>query len=302
LGLLLHLPLKRMAIGLCGGLLIFGAMALHSSFPALFTRGSDFTFSISDILGGQWRHLIGNSTAVIKWFGIYLTWPVVGLLLSSFLLKKKSLVFVVAGLLFVAPFIILGKVIASRYLLPVLVFFLPAAAIQLETVWRKSPWAMFMLTCLIGVQAVWFDSFVLLQPERIPFPHEDEVQYLTEWSSGYGIPEVRDFIIEAAEKERVVVGTEGYFGTLPDGLLMYFINHPALAQVEIFGVGQPIGSIPPILLEKAKTDTTYLLVNSHRFFIDPLPANLQLVAAYPRPKNGPSLLLLRVLPSKERPE
>ena len=108
-------------------------------------------------------------------------------------------------------------------------------------------------------------------------------------------PEVRDFINDTATRNKVVVATEGYFGTLPDGLLMYFDKSPLIKNIEVFGVGVPIEDIPDQVLERAIEHETYLIVNSHRFFIDPLPDNLILVNEFERPRNGPSLLMFRVL-------
>ena len=45
--------------------------------------------------------------------------------------------------------------------------------------------------------ALWSLAFMIpgyFFPLYTPFAREDVVQYLTEWSSGVGIPQVRDFI------------------------------------------------------------------------------------------------------------
>jgi hypothetical protein len=47
-------------------------------------------------------------------------------------------------------------------------------------------------------------------------------------------------------------GHGGVFGTLPDGLLMYFDRSPAIADLEIFGVGQPLYEIPDEIYQKMR--------------------------------------------------
>jgi hypothetical protein len=186
-----------------------------------------------------------------------------------------------------------GKVIASRYFLPLLVFLIPLGALSWEQLLkRRKDWAG-LVGLTIVAQALYFGVPLITQPSTTPFASEDVEQYLTEWSAGYGNAEVRDLIQMKASQGKVVVATEGYFGTLPDGLLMYFDRSPLIDNVEIFGIGQPIRMLPELVGEKAKSMDTYVLVNEHRLLFDPSGC-CELVARYPRPRNGPALLLFKV--------
>jgi hypothetical protein len=120
---------------------------------------------------------------------------------------------------------------------------------------------------------------------------------MTEWSSGYGIPQVRDYLRNVMQQHPIMVGTEGYFGTLPDGLSIYFNRPEDAGKISIDGVGQPIYEISEKLKTAAKTTDTYLVVNSYRFFLDDR-SQYEVIGAYERPSNGPKLLLLRILPEK----
>jgi hypothetical protein len=131
----------------------------------------------------------------------------------------------------------------------------------------------------------------------MPLAMEDRAQYMTEWSSGYGIPQTRDYLRNVMQQHSIVVGTEGYFGTLPDGLSIYFNRPEDAGKISIDGVGQPIYEIPEKLKTSAKTKDTYLVVNSYRFFLDDR-SQYEVIGAYERPSNGPKLLLLRILPEK----
>ena len=132
-------------------------------------------------------------------------------------------------------------------------------------------------------------------PQLMPLLAADREQLVDEWSAGYGIAEAVEVIAAQAEKTAPLVLTEGYFGTLPDGLQVYFFNHDLVNRVRIEGIGQPI-----YYLEKASDwlplyDQALLVVNSHRFFIDPVEAGLTLMAEYARPDPGaPRLQVWRI--------
>jgi 4-amino-4-deoxy-L-arabinose transferase-like glycosyltransferase len=296
--------LKRVGVGIGIGGLLFLALRISPSFGTLFARSGDFSFSIGELLEGQLGHIVSNWQTIGRWMAAYITLPGLGVLLMGFWRWEKSkqstryvispFALIIFGCMFLFPYVLLGKVITARYLLPVVVFLIPSMALIIDKIWTQKRIFAWVVMILITLASARFTFYLMTDPELAPFPREEQVHYLTEWSAGYGIPEVRDFIRSAARNRRVVVATEGTFGTLPDGLLMYFDRSPLIANVEIYGIGVPVNSVPKELLDKARVDETYLAVNSHRFFIDPLPSSLELVAEYPRPLNGPSLLLLRV--------
>lgn len=121
----------------------------------------------------------------------------------------------------------------------------------------------------------WFDT------DHLPLVAGDKVQYLNEWSSGHGIKETTQLILAQAKTSRVAVATEGYFGTLPDGILMYLHNRDVL-NIKVEGIGQPVREIPSEFLDSANEfDQVWLVVNSHRNFLKLDPS--QLLAQYCRP-------------------
>ena len=88
---------------------------------------------------------------------------------------------------------------------------------------------------------------------------------MEEWTAGTGIKEVADFIKEEHAKnpnQKIVVGTEGYFGTLPDGLQIYLESVP---NVTVIGTGLDFGEVPePLRVSVKSGTTTYLVANSSR--------------------------------------
>jgi len=282
-------------------------------FPSLFTRGSDFTFSLTEVLYGQVDQIRGNAEKISRWLIYYASLGIIliGITLLVFLTEYRRhrthtslppmLWLPILLLVFLSPLIVTGKVLASRYLLPTVIFLIPLMVMSFEYWWKRGyTTIMILATMILGIQLLYFDSLLLFKPESTPFAREDVEQYLTEWSAGFGNAEVRDWIRAEAMDKKLVVATEGYFGTLPDGLLMYFDNSEEISRgnLEIFGVGQPIRELPDIVKEKTGQHEVYLLVNEHRLLFDTQHC-CELVSFYPRPKGGPALLLFRVFDDEE---
>jgi len=158
--------------------------------------------------------------------------------------------------------------------------------------------AFFLLILFFVIGCLRFILFSFFSPSMTPFVLDDRVQYLTEWSSGHGIAEVRDLLFERSRQGlRTTVVTEGSFGTLPDGLLLYFDRKPEIANLRIEGLAQyPVKFLPDWVRTEAETTETWLVVNSHRLELDPETSGLELIARYPRPYGAPDLQVYRIQP------
>ncbi len=119
-----------------------------------------------------------------------------------------------------------------------------------------------------------------------------ETGYLSGWTSGWGIKEVSEFLKIRAQEVNVIVGTEGSFGTLPDGLQIY-TDH--VNQLTVIGLGLGFTEIPSNLANaRAYGDEVYLLTNKSRFTVSSLSQDkLELVKDYSKP-DGDSLLLYKL--------
>jgi hypothetical protein len=152
---------------------------------------------------------------------------------------------------------------------------------------------------LFVISSVRFQLLLQWSPHLTPFVLDDREQYLTSWAAGYGIPQTRDLLLERARNgERTTIVTEGSFGTLPDGLLLYFDRAQEIQYLKIEGLAQyPVKFLPEWVLENAQTEETWLLVNEDRFQL--IPEHLErveLIGSYAKPYGGPPLQLYRVKP------
>ena len=297
--------LRQIGLGVAGGGLLFLALKLHPVFPQLFARGGDFLYPWQEvILQGKWRQTLINVPTYLNYFATYLTWPVLILqLVGQFLPDPKRRrvqhILLLSTLLFAGPIAVLGKVVYPRYLLPVSIPITIAATLTLMELIKISGQQtqlikkmVLKLILVIAIISTLFTSgkyiyYSLTNPSQTPFVSADQEQYLYKWSSGHGILPAAELITELSQDKKIAVATEGYFGTLPDGLLMYF-HQQNVDNVYIEGVGYPVSEIGAKFAQRAKEfDQVLLVVNSHRLDIK-LDAQL-LMSEFCRPDEAPCL-------------
>lgn len=282
-----------------GAMLLFVTLRISPFFGALFTRSGDFTFKVSEVLAGEWRYVLLESLPrSMFWLLSYLTAPFFVFILAGATVSRyrRIVVFlIICAILFAAPFVLFGRVLWPRYFLPVSVFLTLAAACGCVSLLRRAQYHVLAVILIVFsfLRAATFIIPSYVDVAAIPFVEADTTQYLTEWSAGFGNQQVRDYIKERAGGSHIVALTEGSFGTLPDGLQMYFFGDNATPGVEIHGIGVAPQTIPKEFLARSQTQEVYYIVNSHRFgLVD--TSNLVKVMEIPRPLGGPSLLMFRV--------
>lgn len=284
------------------GFVFFALLRVSPFFGALFARSGDFTFSVQEVLRGEWRFVLFSSLPrEIGWISHYLTpASMLALLIGLWYPKtrKQVAVLTLAALVYAAPLIAVGRVLYPRYFLPVAPFLTIAAAIGFSELVsrRKTRMIATFLAAVCLFQSAQMIIPGMFQIERMPLTAIDRMQYLEEWSAGFGTSEIRDFIraryLAVGASTRIIVLTEGSFGTLPDGLSIYFFGKNQLDGVEIHGIGVGPSVLPAEYLS-LKNAEVYYVVNSHRFRIAD-QASLEKIFSVPRPNNAPSVLFYRV--------
>lgn len=293
-----------------GGVFLFGLLIFAPSFSQLFNRGSDFLFPVSDVVfKGAWQLTIGNLPNYLHYFIAYLSPAVILLPAAGLFLPRnraRHLLLILAALSFILPIAILGKNVYPRYLLPGAAFLTVSMALTFEQLLSIfKPRAVLKgnrvtttaqrfagAAVILSIGLVVVTSFSFIKPsysssDRIPFVSADRTQYLTEWSSGHGIQPAVLLLEKKASQAKLAVATEGYFGTLPDGVLLYLHNRPQ-ENLWVEGVGQPVGGLTLSFLEHAQeAEEVWLVVNSHRL-LRQFPDST-LIAQYCRPDNAPCL-------------
>lgn len=285
------------------GLCLFVILRVSPVFGQLFARGSDFLYPLSTVLAGGWTQTLPNLPTYAWYFVTYLTWPICLAAVSGWFSKRHQRTHFLlwgAALGYAVPIALLGRVVYPRYLLPAAVFLTISAALVYEewlTHWvgeaktlLAKTWHGLVIVGLIAQTLGLSTVFMVTNwywPDQTPFVSADRSQYLEEWSSGHGIVEAVQYIQSQQANHSVAVATEGYFGTLPDALLLYFFGHN-VDNLMIEGIGQPVVSIPAEFWQRSTSyQQVLLVVNSHRLQLPLAREHLRLEVC--RPNGAPCL-------------
>lgn len=280
------------SISILLSLAVFISLKLHPAFGQLFSRGNDFLYPLNEFFSQAIIIFSRNFANFAETFNLYIGWPVFAIITLALIKNKKSrftnLVLILTSLSFLLPMLLLGKTVYARYLMASVIGITASFALSVENLWQqfklrgKLLISVLLLITLLICGRFMFYSYT--QVSKIPFSKLDQVQYLNEWSAGFGIKESVDYFNILKEDNKLLIATEGFFGTLPDGLLMYY-HRRDVTNMFIQGIGQPVREIPVEILNKANDyDQVLLVVNSHRMLMDK-NANIALLAEYCRPNN-----------------
>jgi len=129
------------------------------------------------------------------------------------------------------------------------------------------------------IPAFSFDYHLMTDPLGAPLPREERHGYFEDWTAGYGLKEIAGILKSQAGNQRILVVTEGSFGTLPDGLDIYTKDDP---NIEVWYSTSVLTSDVYVM---SNLEPTYFVVNKSRLTFN---RNLKLLKEYPRAL-GPGL-------------
>lgn len=271
------------------GYLIFNILRLGPNFHLISLRNKDYLFSIKDVLQNPVIQFIRYGKNIIEWFVLLLPLPITLFSFWAFIkgFKKYSREYFFLSLWFFMPLLVqieFGRVLTARYFLFILAPLFIVSAVYISNLLKLRPFHFLAILSVLIIPALVIDFLFLTNPQKALLPQEERAGYLEAWTSGYGISQVADFIknkhLENPE-EHIVVGTEGSFGTLPNGLQIYLED---LTNVTVLGTGDAnINTFPTSLFVAKKAgDTVYLVVNKSRLLRPSKDFGLQLIKEYPK--------------------
>jgi 4-amino-4-deoxy-L-arabinose transferase-like glycosyltransferase len=268
------------------GIVMYNIQRLGENFQMLALRNQDYVYPLSHLLTSPLDPLVPFLQNAVEWFwlmgpGIFLLLVFIGIFHN---LKKFPKEIILLSLWAFLPLIIsaeFAKVFTARYILFTIPYFVIIAASVFTSGRYKLIFNIFLVIFLI--QAIYTDFLYLTNVEAAPLPQGERSGYLEEWTAGTGIKESADYIrgvYRSNLDEKIVVGTEGYFGTLPDGLQIYLNDIP---QITVIGVGIDLKTLPNSLKESADAgNDTYLVINASRLVGKPDDMGLKLIHIYPK--------------------
>ena len=265
---------------------LYNILRLGPEFHMLSIRNKDYVYPLTHILQSPFNPLITFIEASVNWFwklgpSVFLPLASAGLLLNF--RKYKSEILLLSTWVFIPWFASAeyAKVFTARYILYILPYLVILAA-SVFIMSRKGILKVFLFAFVMHATIV--NIQILGNVESAPLPRSERSGYLEEWTAGTGIKEISEYIREQAKNlpagRQVIVGTEGYFGTLPNGLQVYLNDIP---EITVIGTGLDFTEVPESLIEsKEAGNKTYFVVNSTRFLVNPEDIGLKVIKVYPK--------------------
>lgn len=283
-------------ISLSIAFVVYNILRLSPLYYLIGQRTNDFILTPREALNDPLSRLIPRFTAEIPlWFGQYFTWPIfIGgmVFLIYYLFKLKTSIWVLFCWLFGSLFIesTFAKGFTARYIVFTAPYFLLIFAYGanklISSLLIKNKIIIYFIP-LIFIPAMIFNFWLLVDPQKADIPKKERSGYLEEWSSGYGIKEVAIFLSSQSKDQKILVGTEGRFGTLPDGLQVYLRGIENITVVGM-GHGAYIFEVPQDLKNAPKEGKlSYLVVNKSRLLGNAVnDSSLNLINSYPKAVNS----------------
>lgn len=279
--------------------LIYNILRLGPQFHQIALRNKDYVWSITEILKHPLDPLKPHLSNALEIYIQYISWPVLILFVFGLFLFIKNIHkleirnYLVIFAWWLLPLIAnsaLAKVFTARYIL----FTLPPLLILISIILYsfltkiKNNLLKIIFVFLIFIINISFIFHLSTNPFSQKLP-SSETGYLQDWTSGWGIKESFDFLYQRSLVKNVIVGTEGSFGTLPNGIQIYANK---IKQFTVIGQGLGFATIPDNLLNaKEFGDEVYLLINKSRFNTVSLEqGGLRLINSYDKPDQDQLLL------------
>lgn len=292
-----RVQLKRLFLLFVSYLIAYGMyniLRLGPNFHMLQTRTLDYVYPYSHVLSSPLDPLLPFLDRIFEYY--WLLAPGVVLILAFFagyrLLKRKTFSLIILVVWLVLPTLIVAefsRTLTARYVyfaVPYL-FILASGIVFYKKPLRK---IFYFSVVVIAILSLRWSFIYHTDLNELPLPQSERSGYLQEWTSGIGIIEVREFMDQEVQRDpeqEFLIGTEGHFGTLPQGLEIYYIDQP---RVEVVGVGIGLEKIPEVLVRaKQENKQVFLVINNERLDIDPLAVtdrdpSLRFVNEFPKVK------------------
>lgn len=214
-------------------LFVFVPLFLHSSYRLIAQKDLEFRLSTGELLSFPLNLWLRNLRFYSSWLLFYAT-PF--LLISGLLGLRKNYL----ALWFFLPFlaaIFLSRQPNSRYIVLMTPFLVLLAGEAFRFLEKRKPFFIVVFV-LVVIPCLFYDLIQLIKPEKFfnCFPPNqailvDKSQYITNWTSGYGVEPVVEYLNRASKEEKILVGVRLDSGNPESAIFVYLLKNPNL---EIF--------------------------------------------------------------------
>jgi 4-amino-4-deoxy-L-arabinose transferase-like glycosyltransferase len=281
-------PLIRLLLGLTAVIVIsqmmYGILRLGPAFQMIGARNQDYLFTWREVLGRPLDPLLNNLGRTLNWLWLLFS-PTLLLTLIFGLIPKKtrvlSIFLILISLLPLVAQAAIAKVYTSRYALFAVLPLVPVIGFGLYWLVTRKGLLIKLSAIILLMVPLTFSTLCVFRPEKAPLSFDMHNGYLEEWTAGWGQKNVAAYLIDQESKgENVVVFTEGFFGTLPDGLQIYTNGHK---NITVVGSSPNVTIIPEGLVNTSPKNKRYFVINKSRNKLQPsVLERLRLIKEYPK--------------------
>jgi len=279
--------------------IIYSILRLSPYFYIIAQKDTIFVYPFREWILHPWQFLQGNMHGMFNWLTDYMTWPLVGTAFSACCIfwirpREKMLLFVS----WLAPFVglaLFGKVLYPRYVLfmSLPLYVLVAWMFHYLVDRKKGQIVAWCMVFLLSVPSMGISYWILSDIRTAPLTRSDKGQYINDWPSGWGVPEIVAFFDTEAKHKPITIYTEGTFGLFPYALEIYLVNNE---NIDIHGIWPFPREIPEDILLNAGKKPTYLVMKQSQAEVT---WPVRFITSYMQGTNPLSLLrLYEIVPPK----
>lgn len=258
---------------------MYNILRLGPEFHKLSSRNADYVFSPLELVGRPLDPFIPHFNDIADWFPKLFTWPILlsiflGIFYLLFPFQRAGIVILLWALIPLVSNMVFLKTFTARYLLTSVPLFLILGGFGMTKLISRFSFVKFPIVLLL-ILPLYFNYHLLTNPQIAPLPKAERKGYFEEWTAGYGFKEIAQFLINESKSKKVVVATEGFFGTLPDGLYIYLDK----ANIAIIGSKATISAQ---IRQAAKDQSTFFVGNKRN--LEGGLSNAKLIKEFPKAK------------------
>jgi len=278
--------------------LVYSVLRLSPYFYIIAQKDTIFVYPFSLWITHPLLFLVGNIKGMFDWLIGYMSWPIYLLaIISMFFVKKNIREKVLLLCWWLLPFVALalfGRVLYPRHILFMVMPLLIMSAWTIDMLFTRISNRLLGCLCIILICGIsLYNSYsIITDIKTARIPKSERGQYIDDWPSGWGTPEIVSFLQNESKKGKVSVFTEGTFGLLPYAFEIYLGENK---NIDIHGIW-PIPTEKPLdVLQSASDHPTYFVMYQNQ--TPPFQWHLELLAKYQKGLNEKSSMrLYRVLP------
>lgn len=277
--------------------ILYSILRLSPFFYIVGQKDHVFLFTASEWLNQPFRFFEGNLRGMFDWVSHYMTIPIIiASFLSLFFIDKKIRERIVLLLYWLLPFVALANFAKVLYPRFVMFMTIPLYLLAADFIIRyyakiKRPLLMSVLALIVFVPSIVVSYKIITDPLHAPIPKSDRLQYIDDWPSGWGVPEVVSYLRVQSQFQAISVFTEGTFGLFPYALEIYLVDNK---NISIQGIWPLPEMFPEDIYLASLRMPTFVVLNETQ--VAPATWPLQLIGQYKKGTVDKYMRLFKVIP------